>query len=185
MISPNELKNGLVIKFNNELYSVVQFQHIKPGKGGAFVRTKLRSLRLGTITDKTFREVDKIEEVFIEEKKLQYLYNADGHFYFMDNETYDQFIVDKEILDNNIKYLKENLEISAYFHDGNIVSISLPTSVNLKIMHAEQGIRGDTAKGGNKPAVVETGFKILVPLFINTGDTIKVDTRTGKYSGRV
>jgi len=184
VISPNELKNGLVIKLNNELYTVLQFQHIKPGKGGAFVRTKLKSLRLGTVIDKTFREVERIEEVFIEQKGFQFLYKSDGHYYFMDNETFDQFSVDKGMLGEAIKYLKDNLNISAYLHEGNIVSVSLPPSVNLKVMHTEQGVRGDTAKGGTKPATVETGLKVLVPLFINTGDTISVDTRTGKYLGR-
>lgn len=184
MISPNELKNGLVIKINNELYSVIQFQHIKPGKGGAFVRTKLRNLRLGTLIDKTFREVEKIEEVYIEEQKLQYLYKTDHHYFFMDNKTFEQLSVDEKLIGNNIKYLKENIEISAYLHGDNIVSVSFPTSVKLKVTQTEQGIRGDTARGGNKPAIVETGAKIIVPLFINNGDTITVDTRTGKYAGR-
>lgn len=185
MISPNELKNGLVIKINGELYSVVQFQHIKPGKGGAFVRTKLKNLKIGTVIDKTFREVERIEDVFIEEKKLQYLYKSDGHYFFMDNETFEQFSVDKGALGDNIKFLKENLEISAYSHDGQIIYISLPSSIVLKVTHTEQGIRGDTAKGGTKRAELETGMKILVPLFINTGDMISVDTRTGEYVGRV
>ncbi|MBL7069786.1 MAG: elongation factor P [Candidatus Omnitrophica bacterium] len=185
MISPNELKNGLVIKLNNGLFTVIQFQHIKPGKGGAFVRTKLKNLKLGTVIDKTFRESERIEEVFIEEKALQFLYKSDGHYYFMDNETFDQFSVDKDILGGGVKYLKDNLNIFAYLHEGNIIFISLPSSVNLKVEHTEQGIRGDTARGGTKPATVETGLKVLVPLFINTGDTISVDTRTGKYLGRI
>ncbi len=185
MISPNELKNGMVVKIDGELYAVIQFQHIKPGKGGAFVRTKLKNIKLGTVIDRTFREIEKIEEVYIEEKKLQYLYKSDGHFFFMDNETFDQFSVDKEELGDGTKYLKENLVISAYFCDGKITSVALPSSVQLKVTHTEQGIRGDTAKGGSKPAVVESGLKVSVPLFINNGDVIKVDTRTGKYIGRV
>lgn len=184
MISPNKLKNGQVVKINNELYSVIQFQHIKPGKGGAFVRTKLKNLKLGSVLDRTFRETELLEEVFIDEKKLQYLYNSDGHYYFMDNETFDQFHIDKPIIANSIPYLKENLEISAFFCKDEIISISLPASVTLKVTHTEQGIKGDTAKGGNKPAEVETGIKITVPLFINNGTIIRVDTRTGKYLGR-
>lgn len=185
MISPNDLKNGLVIKIDNELYSVIQFQHIKPGKGGAFVRTKLKNLRRGTVIDRTFREVERIEDVFLEQKSLLYLYKSDGNFFFMDSETFDQFTIDKEFLGDNIKYLKENLEVSAHLCDGKIVSISLPPSVDLKVTHTEKGIRGDTAKGGNKPAILETGMSVLVPLFINSGDIVKVDTRTGEYTGRV
>ncbi len=184
MISPNELKNGLVIKLNNDLFSVVQFQHIKPGKGGAFVRTKLKNLRLGTVIDRTFREVERIEEAYIDQIHLQYLYQADGHYYFMNNETYDQFSVDKDILGDNIKYLKENLDISAYVHDEQIISVIFPSSITVKVTSTEQGIRGDTARSGNKPAIVETGLKVLVPLFVNSGDKIIVDTRTGRYSGR-
>ena len=184
MISPNELRNGLVIKLDGQLYTVIQFQHIKPGKGGAFVRTKLKNLEHGAVIDRTFREVEQIEEAFIDEKRLQYLYKADGSYHFMDTETFEQFHIDKETIGDNINYLKENFEVSVYMHDGKIVSVFLPSTVELKVTETEQGIRGDTAKGGSKPAVVETGLKISVPLFINTGDVIKIDTRTGKYVGR-
>ncbi len=184
MISPNELKNGMVIRLNGELYSVIQFQHIKPGKGGAFVRTKLKNLKRQSVIDRTFREVELIEEIFIDEKKLQYIYQSDGHYYFMDNETFEQFSIDKTIIADNIKYLKENLNVSAYFHDAHIISISFPPSITLMVEHTEQGIRGDTARSGNKPAVLETGMKVQVPLFVNAGEAIIVDTRTGKYAGR-
>jgi elongation factor P len=184
MISPNELRNGLVIKLNGDLYSVIQFQHIKPGKGGAFVRTKLKNLKRGSVIDRTFREVELIEEVFIEERKLQYLYESDNNLYFMDNETFDQFSIDEAILGDSFKYIRENQEVSVYIHDGQIISLSLPASVELKVTETEQGIKGDTAKGGTKPAVLETGLKVTVPLFINSGDVIKVDTRTGRYTGR-
>ena len=184
MISPNDLRNGLVIKINDELYTVIQFQHIKPGKGGAFVRTKLKSLKRGAVIDRTFREVERIEDVFIEEKKLQYLYHDEGTYNFMDSETYDQFHIDKDIIGNGINYLKENTEVSIYTHNNEIISVFLPASVELKITETEQGIRGDTARGGNKPALVETGLRVSVPLFINTGDIVRIDTRTGKYTGR-
>ncbi|MEE8359447.1 MAG: elongation factor P [Candidatus Omnitrophota bacterium] len=184
MISPNDLRNGLVIKINGELYTVIQFQHIKPGKGGAFVRTKLKSLKRGTLIDRTFREVEQIEVAFIEEKKLQYLYHDDGTYNFMDTETYDQFHIDKNIIGDGINYLKENLDISVYTYDGEIISVFLPASVELEVTETEQGIRGDTARSGNKPALVETGLRVSVPLFINTGDIIRIDTRTGKYTGR-
>lgn len=185
MISPNDLTNGMFIKLDGQLYNVIQFQHIKPGKGGAFVRTKLKNLKTGSVIDRTFREAELIEEAFIEEEKLQYLYESDGHYYFMNNETYEQFAVDKELLGDYIKYLKENLELSTYLHDGKIVYVVFPPSVELKVIHTEQGIRGDTAKGGSKPVELETGLKASVPLFINSGDIIKIDTRTGKYAGRV
>lgn len=184
MMSPNDLRNGLVIKFEGDLYTVIQFQHIKPGKGGAFVRTKLKNLKHGAVLDRTFREADKIEEVYIDEKKLQYLYHDDGSYYFMDNETYDQFHIDKKLIGDGINYLKENIQVSVYLHDGNIISLFFPSIVNLKITETEQGIRGDTSRAGNKPATVETGLKVAVPLFINIDDVIKIDTRTGKYSGR-
>ena len=184
MISPNDLRNGLVIRLNNQLFTVIQFQHIKPGKGGAFVRTKLKNLEHGSVIDRTFREVERIEEVFIDQKQLQFLYSSDGVYHFMDLETYDQFHLDSGIIGDNINYLKENLEVSVYMHNGRVVSIFLPATVDLKITETEQGVRGDTSRSGNKPAVVETGLRVSVPLFINTGDTIKVDTRTGKYSGR-
>lgn len=184
MITPKDFRNGIVIKFNGELYTIISFQHIKPGKGGAFVRTKLKNLRLGTVIDRTFREVERIEEAYIDQIHLQYLYQADGHYYFMNNETYDQFSVDKDILGDNIKYLKENLDISAYVHDEQIISVIFPSSITVKVTSTEQGIRGDTARSGNKPAIVETGLKVLVPLFVNSGDKIIVDTRTGRYSGR-
>jgi len=184
MISPNDLKNGLVVKIDGQLYSVINFQHIKPGKGGAFVRTKLKSLKRGTVIDRTFREIEKIEDVYIDERKLEYLYKADGVFHFMDMKTYEQFRIPRHIIGDKADYLKENLGVSVYMHEGEIVSVFLPSSVELKVTQTERGIRGDTSKAGNKPAVVETGLKVAVPLFINTGDIIRVDTRTGEYSGR-
>ncbi|MFH1753171.1 MAG: elongation factor P [Candidatus Omnitrophota bacterium] len=184
MISPNDLRNGLVIKIDGELYTVIQSQHYKPGKGGAFVRTKLKSLKRGTLIDRTYRESEQLEEAFIEEKKLQYLYHSDGSYNFMDNVTYDQFHIDKALIGDGINYLKENMEVSVYTYKDEIVSVFLPASVELKVTETEQGIRGDTARGGNKPALVETGLRVGVPLFINIGDIIKIDTRTGKYTGR-
>ncbi len=184
MISPNDLKNGIVIKIDEELYTVVYFQHYKPGKGGAFVRTKLKNLKRGSVIDRTFREAERLEEAYIDEKKLQYLYKADNDFHFMDTETFDQFHLDKEIIGDNVNYLKENMDVSVYTHGSDIVSINLPASVELKIIQTEQGIRGDTSRAGNKPAITETGLRVMVPLFINQGEVIKVDTRTGKYSGR-
>lgn len=184
MISPNEFKNGIVIKMERDLYTIISFQHIKPGKGGAFIRTKLKNVRLGTVIDKTFREVDTVEDVFVEQKKLQYLYRSGDEFHFMDNENYEQLTVDKSHLEESIGYLKEGEGIIAYMHNGSVISISVPIFVNLKVAHTEPGIRGNTAKGGFKTAEMETGMTLQVPLFINTGEVLKVDTRTGKYVGR-
>ena len=184
MISPNEIKNGMVIRIDGDLWTVIQFQHVKPGKGGSFVKTKIRNLKTGNVLDRTFREADEIDDVFMEQKTLQYLYHSEGVYNFMDTETYEQFHIDKDIIGDSVYYLKDNMEVSVYMHAGHILTLSLPSSVNLKVTETEQGIRGDTAKGGNKPAIVETGLRVMVPLFIGTGDTISVDTRTGRYAGR-
>jgi len=184
MISPNELRGGMVIKMDGDLYSVIQSQHYKPGKGGALVRTKLKNLRLGTVIDRSYRENEQLEQAYIDEKKLQYLYFSDDSYCFMDNENFEQFHIDKNMLGDAVNYLRENLEVSVFTHDDEIIMVNLPSTVALKIKETEQGIRGDTAKGGNKPAIVETGLRVMVPLFINQDDVINVDTRTGKYSGR-
>ena len=185
MITPKDFKNGLAIKMIGGLYTIINFQHIKPGKGGAFIRTKLKNLKLGTVIDKTFRETDAVEEVFLEQKKLQYLYRSGEGFHFMDNETFEQIAIDKAHLESAIPYLKEGESVTACLYNGDIISISVPIFVNLKVVHTEPGIRGNTAKGGFKSAELETGFSLQVPLFINTGDTLKIDTRTGKYVERV
>ena len=174
----------MVIKLGNELYTIIYFQHIKPGKGGAFVRTKLKNLKLNTVIDKTFRESDGVEDVFLEQKKLQYLYRAGDEFHFMDTKDYEQFTIDKNHLEDCINYLKEGEGVIAYFHKGNVLSVSVPIFIRLEVIHTEPGIRGNTAKGGWKSAEVETGLSLQVPLFINTGDMLKIDTRTGKYVER-
>jgi elongation factor P len=185
MISPNEINRGLYIKLDGELYIVENFQHIKPGKGGAFVRTRLRNLRLDTVIDRTFREVEKIENVFVDEKKLLYLYHSGSTYHFMDQENYEEIIVNKELLGHSIDFLKDNTEISAAMHEGKIINIRPPLFAELQVKSTEPGIRGDTSKSGTKPAELETGIIIQVPLFIDTGEVIRVDTRTGKYVERV
>lgn len=185
MISPNEINKGLYIKLDGELYVVEDFQHIKPGKGGAFVRTKLRNLKLDTVLERTFREVEKLEDVFVEEKKLLYLYHSGATFHFMDQETYEEIVMDKKTLGHSVDFLKDNTQITAATYEGKIVNTTSPLFVELKVKSTEPGIRGDTSKSGTKPAELETGITIQVPLFINTGDIIKVDTRTGEYVERV
>lgn len=185
MISPNDINKGLYIKLDGELFVVEDFQHIKPGKGGAFVRTKLRNLKLDTVIERTFREVEKIEDIFIEEKRLLYLYYSGSVYHFMDQENYEEIIMDKKTLGHSVNFLKDNSEISAAMYEGKIVNINPPLFVELKVKGTEPGIRGDTSKSGTKPAELETGITIQVPLFIDTGDIIKVDTRTGEYVERV
>jgi len=168
----------------NDLYSIINFQHIKPGKGGAFIRTKLKKLRLNAVIDKTFREGDQVEEVFVDQKTLHYLYRSGDIFHFMDNNDYEQIAIDKDHLEDCVPYLKEGMNVTANLHDGNILSVSVPIFVKLKVTHTEPGIRGNTAKGGSKWAELETGLNVQVPLFINTGTVLKIDTRTGKYVER-
>lgn len=184
-LSINELKSGLTVLVDGQVYAVTDYQHVKPGKGAAFVRTKLRNLKNGTILEKTFRGDEKIEEAFIEERKLQYLYNADKIYHFMDQQNFEEIRIPEEILGGNSRFLKDNLEITAYFYGAEVLNVALPTFIELKIVNAEPGIKGDTAKAAFKSAVVETGATIQVPLFIEQGDIIKIDTRTGEYIARV
>jgi len=185
MISTNQFKNGMTIMLNAEIYSIVSFQHVKPGKGGAFVRTKLKNLRSGNLIDKTFRAGEKVEQAFLEEKKMQFLYRQSNVYYFMDRKTFEQVELSKTRLAEKTKFLKENMVISILVCDGTIMGINLPNFVELKVKHAGVGRRGDTVKAASKTALLETGAQISVPLFVNNGDMIKVDTRTGKYMSRV
>ncbi len=183
-ISINQFKTGLTILIDNDIYSVVDFQHVKPGKGAAFVRTRLKNLKTDALIERTFRGDEKIEEAFLEQKKMQYLYKSADTYNFMDNQTYEQLSLSQEHLGQKAKFLKDNLEVIKYFHNAELISIDLPTFINLEVKHTEPGIRGDTAKSGTKPAELETGVIIAVPLFIEVGDVIKVDTRTGTYVER-
>ncbi len=173
------------MRMGEQLYSIVEFQHVKPGKGPAFVRTKLKKIPEGAVIDKTFRSGEKIEEVRIVRQKYQYLYNADDFYYMMDVETYEQIPLLKELLKDVIPYLKENTEISVLMDGTNPLAVELPTFVELAVAETEPGVRGDTAQGGSKSAKLETGAVVTVPLFIEVGDILKVDTRTGRYMERV
>lgn len=185
MISTNQFKTGLTLLIEGEVYSIVEYEHVKPGKGSAFVRTKLRNLRNQAIIERTFRAGEKFEEAFIEEKKLYFLYRAGDLFYFMDEETYEQKVVDKEDLKDVVNFIKENTPVTVTYYQDKIISVTPPTFVELKVEYTEPGIKGDTAKASYKPATLETGYVIQVPLFIESGDIIKVDTRTGEYVERV
>jgi elongation factor P len=183
-VSTAEFKKGLRIQFDGEPYSIVDFQHVKPGKGGAFVRTKLKHLRLGRVIDNTFRAGEKVALVDFDEKHMQYLYR-DDRYHFMDLETYEQVGLSPEEVGDARNFLKENTEVDILFIDGSPVTVELPTFIELTIARTDPGVRGDTASGGSKPATLETGAVVQVPLFLNVGDVIKVDTRSGDYLGRV
>jgi len=184
LITANDLRRGVVIKVDNDLFVVLDFQHTKPGKGGAFIKTKLRNLTKNTIIDKTFRSTEKVEDVFIEKRKMQYLYNDGENAVFMDLETYEQEHVPNDFVETQLKFLKEGEEVEVNFYENQIISVELPTFVILEVTHTEPGVRGDTATSAYKPATVETGAQVQVPLFVNEGDKIKIDTRTGDYIER-
>lgn len=185
MISTSEFKNGLTIKLEGQLFQIIEFQHVKPGKGGAFVRTKLRSLSSGNVLEKTFRAGEKVEDAFIEYKKLQFLYSSGDEYHFMDQENFEQFRLNAQQLGHVIHYLKENMIATASFYEGKLMNVEPPIFVELKVVEAEPGLKGDTAKSGTKSVKLETGYVIQVPLFIEADDVLKIDTRTGEYVERV
>lgn len=185
MVSTNQFKNGLTLLIDGEIFTIAEFQHVKPGKGGAFVRTKLRNLKTGNIIDRTYRAGEKFEEAFIEEKKMQFLYTSNDICYFMDMQNFDTKEILKESFGDCLKFLKENMEVTISFYNGNIVGVKPPLFVELRVTDTEPGLRGDTAKSGSKPAMLETGATLQVPLFIDKGDVVKIDTRTGEYVERV
>lgn len=185
MADTSDFRNGLIIKFKNDLFTIVEFQHVKPGKGGAFVRTTLKNLRTGKVLDNTFRAGESIEIVRVERKKYQYLYREGDFLVCMDSETYEQINVPKSLFGDGVDFLKESEEIEILFNKDEIVSVDIPIFVYLKVESTEPGFKGDTATGANKPAKLETGISINVPLFINEGDLLKVDTRTGTYVERI
>jgi len=183
-ISTNQFKTGMAIVFDGELYIIAEFQHVKPGKGAAFVRTKLKSMKHGRILERTFDAGEKFEDAFIEKKPLQFQYRGGDTFNFMDLESYEQRIFSREELGDAANYLIENLEVKAEFYKGKLIGMDLPTAVVLKVVDSDPGVRGDSSKSSMKPATLETGYKMQVPLFIEPGESIKVDTRTGEYIGR-
>lgn len=185
MATTNDLKNGLVLNIEGQLWQVVEFQHVKPGKGPAFVRTKLKNVLSGKVVDKTFNAGVKVETANVDKRTMQYLYNDGSNFIFMDGDTYDQIEVSPEVVGDASKYMLENQDAIVARHDGEVLFIELPASVVLEITYTEPGLQGDRSTGGTKPATVETGAEIQVPLFLETGTKVKVDTRDGSYLGRV
>ncbi len=183
-ISTNQFKTGMAIVLDGELYFIVEYQHVKPGKGAAFVRTKLKSMKSGNVLNKTFDSGEKFEDAFIEKKSLQFLYRSGDEYHFMDLQTYEQQVFRSAELGDAADYLTENLEVKGQFHKTQLIGLELPTTVILKVTESEPGLKGDTSKAAMKSAAMETGLKVQVPLFIGPGDTIRVDTRTGEYVGR-
>jgi len=181
----NDLKNGLVLNLEGQLWSVVEFQHVKPGKGGAFVRTKLKNVLSGKVVDKTFNAGTKVDTATVDKRDMQFLYRDGEDYVFMDTNTYDQLHVSTATVGEAANFLLENQEAIVAIHESTPLYIELPTSVVLEITYTEPGLQGDRSTGGTKPATVETGYEIAVPLFLETGTKVKVDTRTGDYLGRV
>ncbi len=185
MATSNDLKNGMVLNMEGQLWSVIEFQHVKPGKGPAFVRTKMRHVLSGKVVEKTFNAGVKIETATVDRRDMQYLYNDGSGFVFMDNTTYDQITIPAETVGDAANYMLENQMATVALHEGAPLYIELPPSVVLEITYTEPGLQGDRSTGGTKPATLETGFQIQVPLFIENNTKVKVDTRTGDYLGRV
>ena len=185
MLNINDLKSGLTVKLEGAVYLIVSAEQVKPGKGSAFVRLRLKNMQTGTLIDRTFRSGEKMEEAFVSERKVQYLYRSGDAFHFMDTQTYEQLEVNRSHLRDSERFLKENTVVSLIEYESQVLDVKLPLFVELKVVQAEPGLRGDTAKGGNKLATIETGAAIQVPLFVQEGDIVKIDTRTGSYAGRV
>lgn len=179
------LRNGTTFEIDNQVYKVVEFQHVKPGKGAAFVRTKLKNVITGAVTERTFNPSEKLQGAEIEKREMQYLYNDSDLYYFMDNETYEQMPLNKEQLGDSLKFLKENMNVTILSFKGKVFSVEPPMFVELEVEYTEPGFSGNTTTTSGKPAKLENGYEISVPLFINIGDVIRIDTRTGEYMERV
>ncbi|KRK74289.1 elongation factor P [Lacticaseibacillus nasuensis] len=184
MISVNDFKNGLTIEVDGDLWRIVEFQHVKPGKGSAFVRSTLKNLRTGAVQEKTFRSTEKVEKAQIDTKSMQYLY-ADGDSYvFMDTETYEQLTLPGDEIREELKFMKENMEVKIMMHGGETLGVEVPNTVELEVKATEPGVRGNTSSGGTKPATMETGLVVQVPFFVNEGDMLKINTQDGTYISR-
>ena len=184
MVTAGDFKNGVTFEMEGKVYSIIEFQHVKPGKGAAFVRTKIRDVINGSVVEKTFSPTDKFPTAFIERKEMEYSYEDGGLYYFMDQETYDMVPVDAANLSDNFKFVKENMDCKILSYKGNVFGVEPPTFVTLQVTQTDPGFKGDTATNATKPATLETGAEIKVPLFIDEGESINIDTRTGEYLSR-
>ena len=185
MISAGDFRNGLTFEYDGNVYQVVEFQHVKPGKGAAFVRTKMKNVMTGAVVERTFNPTEKVEPARIERKDMEYLYEDSGLYYFMDQETYEQIPLGQEQLGDALKFVMENMVVKILSYKGNVFAVEPPTFVEMKVIETEPGVKGNTATNVTKPATVESGAIITVPMFVNEGDTIRIDTRTGEYMERV
>ncbi len=185
MLSAGDFRNGVTFELDGDVMQVVEFQHVKPGKGAAFVRTKMKNVITGAVTERSFNPTEKFENAYVERKDMEYLYNDGDLYYFMDGETYEQVPISKNILSDNFKFVKENMICKIVSYKGNVFSVEPPLFVELEVTETEPGVKGDTATNTMKRATVETGAEVFVPLFIETGELIRVDTRTNKYGERV
>ena len=184
MITAGDFRNGVTFEMDGQVVSIIEFQHVKPGKGAAFVRTKIRNVITGAVVEKTFNPNDKYPTAYIERKDMEYLYTDGDLYYFMDNETYEQLPINASVLGDNFKFVKENMVCKIMSYKGNVFGVEPPTFVELEVTKTEPGVKGDTATNVTKPATLETGAEIKVPIFINEGDKIQIDTRTGEYMSR-
>ena len=184
MVTAGDFRNGVTFEMDGNVYSIIEFQHVKPGKGAAFVRTKIRNVISGAVTEKTFNPNDKYPTAFIERKDMEYLYNDGDLYYFMDSETYEQLPISPNVLGDNFRFVKENMVCKVLSYKGNVFGIEPPNFVELQVTETEPGVKGDTSTNVTKPATLETGAEIKVPIFINEGEMIRVDTRTGEYMER-
>lgn len=185
MVSAGDFRNGITVEMEGNVYQIIEFQHVKPGKGAAFVRTKLKNIIGGGVVEKSFRPTEKFPQARIDRKDMQYLYSDGDLFNFMDTETYDQIALNADAVGDALKFVKENEMVKICSYNGNVFAIEPPLFVELEITETEPGFKGDTATGATKPAIVETGAKVMVPLFVENGEVIKIDTRTGEYLSRV
>lgn len=184
MISSNDFRTGTTIEVDGNIFRVIEFMHVKPGKGAAFVRTKLKNVKTGGVKEQTFRAGEKVARARIETREMQYLYNDGDNYTFMDTESFEQLNITKDQLEYELNFLKENMNCYVVMHDGASIGLDLPNTVELEVASTEPGIKGDTASGGSKPATVETGYTVQVPFFINVGDRLLIDTRSGAYISR-
>ena len=184
MITAGDFKKGITIEWDGGVWNIVDFQHVKPGKGAAFVRTKIKNVMTGAVVERTFNPTDKMPRAIIETKEMQYLYNDGDLYYFMDPETFEQTPLGKDAVEDAIKFVKENVNVTIRYFKGKAFSVEAPNFVDLEVTQTEPGFKGDTASNTYKPATVETGYELMVPLFINIGDVIKIDTRSGEYLSR-
>jgi len=185
VITINQISAGKALLIDNAVFIVSEYSHVKPGKGSAFVRVKLRNIKSDLVIEKTFKTADKLEDVFLEERTLQYLYPAGDLYHFMDQKTFEEVVIAKQVLGNNLKFLQENIDVIALEHNNEILKVIIPNFIVANIVETEPGIKGDSARAGTKPAQIDTGATVQVPLFVNKGEWVKIDTRTGQYVERV